>query len=56
MLAMLRLTMIFRVLVYNSSFSLDLSDVASAVLMVLSLPARARVPELSIIPTQQSFV
>ncbi|MBR9802530.1 MAG: SDR family oxidoreductase [Rubinisphaera brasiliensis] len=31
-------------------------DVASAVLMVLSLPARARVPELSIIPTQQSFV
>jgi len=31
-------------------------DVAAAVLMVLNLPGRARVPELSIIPTQQSFV
>lgn len=30
-------------------------DVAAAALMVVSLPARARVPELVIIPTTQSF-
>ncbi len=31
-------------------------DVASTIMMVLQLPARARVPELTIIPTTQSFI
>lgn len=31
-------------------------DVAAAVLMVVNLPARARVPELTIMPTVQSFI
>ena len=31
-------------------------DVAAAVLMVVQLPARARVSELTIIPTSQSFI
>ena len=35
---------------------LQAEDVASAVMMVLNLPARARVPELTIMPTQQAFV
>ena len=31
-------------------------DVASAVLLACTLPARARIPELVIVPTTQSFV